>query len=44
MINLWDNFQALSAVEAPVREEGNELVEEEGDGEYERLRKLLAEN
>lgn len=34
----------MSAVEAPEREQKEIPNEEEGEGEYERLRKLLAEN
>jgi len=44
IINLWENFQNLSAIEAPVREEGKEMEAEDADEEYDRLKKLLADN
>ena len=41
---MWENFQNLSAIEAPVREEGKEMEAENADEEYDRLKKLLADN
>ena len=40
---MWENFQSLSAIEAPAREE-KEMEAEKEDEEYDRLKKLLADN
>ncbi len=45
IIELWQNFQTLSAIEAPEREVGDlEAEENKEEAEYQRLKKLLADN